>query len=76
MGDKLPVVNLGAGLAAVDIAGGWYAACVVFSTQQMKCFGTAGDVLGYGDNVDRISNLADSLPFIDLNSADGAGVSA
>jgi len=39
MGDYIPKVNLGTGLAAVDFKGGERHTCVILSTYDLKCFG-------------------------------------
>eukprot|EP00971_Amphidinium_carterae_P064590 1279720-Amphidinium_carterae.1 len=69
VGDSLPGVSLGSGLIAVS--GGCehgYGACLIFSTQQLKCFGKY--MYGYEDTVTRNganpATMGDELPFIDL----------
>eukprot|EP00971_Amphidinium_carterae_P333337 6468057-Amphidinium_carterae.1 len=75
MGDALPVVNLGSGLLADDVQYGVEHVCVLFTTKQLKCFGEGSrGALGYGDMTDRLTNLANNLPFVDMGDSNGGAV--
>ena len=54
MGDALPVINLGAGRTALQVAAGFFHTCALLDTHQVKCwgansFGQLGDTATRGD---------------------------
>ena len=78
MGDKLPVVDLGAGLGVVALAAGRYHTCAIFSDGQIKCWGDNLDnKLGVSGTIPyslggKAGEMGDKLPFVNL----GAGRTA
>ncbi len=75
MGDSLPVVNLGTGLAAMAIdspASGAFVACAVLLDGSSKCWGTGTyGSLGLGDTFhhgDQLSEMGNNLPRLRLFS--------
>jgi hypothetical protein len=76
MGAALPVVDLGAGRRAVDLAAGSASTCAVLEGGQVKCWGqNALGKLGLGDAADRGAQpgeMGDALPAVAL----GAGARA
>ena len=76
MGDKLPVVDLGAGKTTKAMALGSYHTCALLNDDSVKCWGYNIDgQLGLGDMLERggqPSDMGDNLPAVDL----GAGKTA
>ena len=81
MGDNLPVVDLGATTSnmPLTIIQGASANCALFTSQQVKCWGSAGQLsavdygtLGYGDTLNRFDDdpgaMGTNLPFVDLGT--------
>jgi len=72
MGDNLPVVDLGTGKTATDIAVGDEFTCALLNDSTIKCWGrnTSGQ-LGYG-HTDRLGDdpgeMGDNLPVVDLGT--------
>jgi alpha-tubulin suppressor-like RCC1 family protein len=70
MGDALPIVNLGTGRTAKQIAGGFVHTCALLDDGSVKCWGrNLTGVLGQGDTRPRggsPSDMGDQLPAIDL----------
>ena len=71
MGDNLPVVNLGSGRTALQLAAGQSSTCALLDNRQVKCWGgnSGGNngYLGIGDNVDRgaaANQMGDNLPVV------------
>lgn len=76
MGKDLPAVDLGTGVTATALAGGFFSTCALLSDGHIKCWGfnNAGQ-LGLGDTKDRGSTLeemGDNLPVVNL----GVGATA
>jgi alpha-tubulin suppressor-like RCC1 family protein len=76
MGDVLPTVNLGTGLTAKALRGGFGHMCARLSDDSLKCWGfnNYGE-LGLGDTANRgdgPNEMGDNLPVVDL----GAGKKA
>ena len=74
MGSKLPRIDLGAGLKAVEVHGalGGWSTCAALSDKSVKCWGdnTAGQ-LGLQDQKsrgDQADEMGDSLPAVDLGA--------
>jgi len=70
MGDRLPIVDLGAGRTARAISAGDRHTCVVLDNTSLKCWGEnsygqfgLGDTINRGDNS---SDMGDNLPVISL----------
>lgn len=76
MGNMLPVVDLGTGLTASELASGYARFCALLDTGQIKCWGwNYKGELGLGDtNVrgDDPGEMGDDLPSVDL----GTGLTA
>ena len=74
IGDSLPFVDLGSGLGVRIIASGEFHNCVVFTSNQVKCFGfNSKGQLGLNDTNPRGNlpgQMGDSLPVVQL----GAGL--
>jgi alpha-tubulin suppressor-like RCC1 family protein len=70
MGDRLPIVDLGAGRTARAISAGDRHTCVVLDNTYVKCWGeNSYGQLGLGDNStrgDNSSEMGDNLPVISL----------
>jgi alpha-tubulin suppressor-like RCC1 family protein len=70
MGDRLPIVDLGAGRTARAISAGDRHTCVVLDNTYVKCWGeNSYGQLGLGDNStrgDNSSKMGDNLPVISL----------
>lgn len=70
MGDKLPVVDLGAGRTARQLASGEAFACAILDNGQVKCWGdNSYGKLGQGDKVNRgdgPNEMGDKLPPVSL----------
>ena len=71
MGDTLPVVNLGSGRTALQLAAGNNNTCALLDNRQVKCWGdnSGGDYgyLGIGDTVNRgdaSNQMGNNLPVI------------
>ncbi|MCB1198107.1 MAG: hypothetical protein KDK51_07020 [Deltaproteobacteria bacterium] len=70
MGSNLPVVDLGTGMKATQIAAGADHTCALLENQKVKCWGdnTSGQ-LGLGDTIRRggiPGQMGDNLPFVNL----------
>jgi alpha-tubulin suppressor-like RCC1 family protein len=76
MGDALPTVDLGSGLAARGVTTGSDHTCVLLHTNQVKCWGMATQgQLGLGDAADRgvlPGQMGDALAAVDLGSGRSA----
>jgi alpha-tubulin suppressor-like RCC1 family protein len=72
MGTDLPLVNLGTGRTAKDIAVGADQACALLDTDRIKCWGSNQfGQLGLGDKRDRgsaVGDMGDALPYVDLGT--------
>ncbi len=72
MGDALPIVDLGTGRTATDIATGSNATCALLDDSTVKCWGhNAFGQLGQGDTESRGDEpfeMGDNLPPVDLGS--------
>lgn len=70
MGDNLPAINLGRGVAAAAVTLGKEHTCVLTEKGAVKCFGTNKfGQLGLGDTLDRgakADDMGDKLPYVDL----------
>ena len=70
MGDALPVVQLGSGRSAVQLAAGWDHTCAVLDNDAVKCWGLNGaGHLGLGDREtrgDQPGEMGDALPEVRL----------
>lgn len=70
MGDALPYVDLGFGLAAKSLSLGGAHTCAVLESDRIKCWGhNANGQLGLGDTAPRglsAGQMGDSLPFVKL----------
>ncbi|CAM9101029.1 unnamed protein product, partial [Ectocarpus fasciculatus] len=70
MGDSLPVLDLGTGVAVESIALAGSHACAVLAEGNLKCWGeNEGGQLGLGDTLARgnaTGQMGDNLPFVDL----------
>lgn len=70
MGDDLPVLDLGTGVAVESIALAGSHACAVLAGGNLKCWGeNEGGQLGLGDTLTRgnaTGQMGDDLPFVDL----------
>ena len=75
MGDTLPVINLGSGRTAIQIAAGAFHVCAVLDNGSLKCWGSNGNgELGLGDTESRgddLNEMGDMLPVVDLGSVLG-----
>lgn len=87
MGDNLPYVNMGthnqAGITPhkvidIDVRGYTEVLCAVLDTGQVKCWGNTvsgnSAVLGRGTTATGIQANGDSLPYIDLGTHNGLGI--
>ncbi|MFH2128766.1 MAG: Ig-like domain-containing protein [bacterium] len=76
MGDNLPVVDLGTGRTAVEIAAGNYYNCARLDNNSVKCWGRNDyGQLGLGDGINRGDNaheMGDNLPFVNLGTGRSA----
>jgi hypothetical protein len=76
MGDALPFVDLGKGVAASVIAAGNTHTCVVVDPGKVKCWGTnTQGQLGLGDTVNRgdaPGQMGRALPYVDLGTGQKA----
>ena len=76
MGDVLPTVNLGTGLTAKALSGGFGHMCALLSNDSVKCWGyNAYGVVGLGNTSNRgdaPNEMGDNLPVVNL----GAGKTA
>ena len=74
MGDNLPYVNLGTGRTVKKIHG----SCAILDNDRVKCWGFAeGGVLGSEGTAhlgDHPAEVGDNLPYVDLGTHDGLGV--
>ncbi len=73
-GDDLPIIDLGSGFIATQVAISDASSCALNSTGQIKCWGTQGTI-GYGANGNRgddFNEMGDNLPSVDL----GTGLTA
>lgn len=72
MGDSLPVVDLGTGRTAAQIATGTFATCAILDNSDLKCWGYNGrGGLGLGNTAHRgdgAGEMGDSLPAINLGT--------
>jgi alpha-tubulin suppressor-like RCC1 family protein len=72
MGDRLPMVNLGAAKVTKQLAIGTAHVCALFTTGQVKCWGQNADgELGQGDVVTRgaaAAEMGENLPLVDLGT--------
>lgn len=72
MGENLPIVDLGSGQTATQIASGSFHNCVLLGDGSVKCWGTGSSGrLGYGDSNNRgaaAGQMGDSLPIVALGS--------
>ena len=72
MGDNLPVVDLGTGRTATQIAAGGSHTCVLLDDATVKCWGDGNfGALGYGDRNIRGNEpgeMGDNLPTVDLGT--------
>ena len=72
MGNNLPVINLGTGRTASQIAAGGQYTCARLDTNDVKCWGYgASGRLGYGDTVNRgdgLNEMGDQLPTVNLGT--------
>jgi cysteine-rich repeat protein len=72
MGDTLPFVNLGTGVAAVAITGGGNHTCALLSDGRVKCWGgSLNGQLGLGQWENRgglPDDMGDNLPAVDLGT--------
>jgi len=70
MGDALPIVDLGVGRTAKQLALGTRHACVRLDNDKVKCWGSNGQgQLGLGDKEyrgDGPGEMGDALPYVDL----------
>ena len=66
MGNKLPSVNLGANIKAVDICAGESFTCAATTEGKVKCWGYSYNGI-LGPNSD-VHEMGDALPFIDLGT--------
>lgn len=70
MGDNLPVLDLGTGVAVESTALAGSHACAVLADGNLKCWGeNEGGQLGLGDTLPRgnaTGQMGDNLPFVDL----------
>lgn len=77
MGNALPVVDLGAGLTALQLAAGALHTCALLSNNTVKCWGSNfNGELGLGDvnhRGDQPGEMGDALPAVDLGSTVSAG---
>lgn len=73
MGDNLPPIDLGSGVAVSAIALGEDHACALLDTGKIKCWGgNQVGQLGYGDRINRGDDpgeMGDHLPIVDLGDA-------
>ena len=73
MGDALPIVDLGPGLAARSISVGSHHVCAGLSNDRVKCWGDgAWGQTGLGttlDQGDQAGEMASALPFVSLGAA-------
>jgi len=75
MGDDLPVVNLGAGRRALELAGGDSFMCARLENGAVKCWGiNSSGQLGLGDtnHRNRAASMGDNLPEVDLGTGRSA----
>ncbi|MCM2348460.1 MAG: hypothetical protein NDI69_00475 [Bacteriovoracaceae bacterium] len=74
MGDNLPSINLGTGLAALDIYVGGHSTCVLLNNGKIKCWGNNSfGQLGLGldhrlQQGDALGEMGDNLPELNLGS--------
>lgn len=70
MGDNLPVVNLGTGRSATDVAVGWVHTCAILDDGSVKCWGqNQYGQLGLGNTAHRgdgANEMGDNLPIVNL----------
>lgn len=80
MGAFLTKVDVGTGLTVSKVAMGATHTCVIVNTGQVKCFGRNNyGQLGYGDKVNRgseLTDMGDNLPFVDLNGKTAKDITA
>ncbi|MED5496623.1 MAG: hypothetical protein VX872_03575, partial [Candidatus Thermoplasmatota archaeon] len=73
MGDNLAVTDLGTGVKALAIGGGFSHVCAIIENGSLKCWGSNGfGMLGIGSTVaiigDGANEMGDNLPFVDLGT--------
>lgn len=72
MGNGLPAVMLGTGLAARVVRAGGRHACAILTSGKVKCWGNNADgQLGTGDSSNRgatAASMGDNLPFVNLGT--------
>jgi hypothetical protein len=68
MGDKLPVISLGNGLAPTSLFAGAFHTCALFGEEKLKCWGSnSNGTLGLGDSNprgDQPGEMGEKLPFV------------
>jgi len=73
IGNNLPIINLGTGLEALDLALGQWHTCVIITGNKVKCFGYNGDgQLGYENKQNLGVNaldMADNLKIVNLGTS-------
>lgn len=74
MGDALPFIDLGTGVRAVGLVGGYGRSCIWTEQGQVKCWGAnsrgqCGVRFGIDDRIgDAPGEMGDALPFVDLGT--------
>ncbi len=73
MGDNLPIVDLGSGRTATQIALGGNHSCALLDNRRVKCWGRNNSgQLGLGDTGNRgdeLNEMGDNLPIVDLQAS-------
>lgn len=77
MGDSLPFVDLGTGMAARQVCTGDGHSCALLANGRIKCWGgNYFGTLGLGDRISRGNlpgTMGDNLPFVDLGTTASGG---